>query len=242
MNSKENPFLSLIINILIPVLILNKGTVWLTSRFGDHGPWIALALALAFPLTYGLRDYIFNGHKNYVSMLGTLSTSLTGGFALFSLDGLWFAAKEATLPFCIGLFVILSAFTKRPFAKVFFLNPQLVRVDDLTAALRAKDNESEFERLLRVGTLFFAASFFFSSALNFLLGRHVFKKIDAHLTASAHTQILNEQIAHMTWLSFLVIAGPLVIFTALFMWWFFKKISQLSGIEFQDLMAKPNER
>src|SRR5437868_520242 len=84
MTKNENPLLSLIINILIPVMVLNKGVHYL----GPNGALWALLISLSFPLAYGLRDYVIHRHKNYVSILGAVNACLTGGLALFQLTGI----------------------------------------------------------------------------------------------------------------------------------------------------------
>ncbi len=233
MSKSENPFLSLFVNILIPVLILNKGAHFL----GPRGSLWALLLALSFPLIYGLRDYILFRNKNYVSILGGVNACLTGGLALFHLSGSWFALKDATLPYCLGTYVLISSFTDKPFTKMFFLNPQILKVDVLETALHAKGTSGDFNRLLKKGARFFSLSFFISGTLNFLLALRVFTEIDPALAETERSQILNEQIAHMTWMSLAIIALPLLCFTALFLLWFFRQLTRLTGLALDDLTA-----
>ena len=67
----DNPFLSLIVNILIPVMILNKGGHYISAQY-------TLLIALCFPLVYGIQDYLRRKHKNYVSLIGLVNIMLTG--------------------------------------------------------------------------------------------------------------------------------------------------------------------
>src|SRR5689334_6352051 len=101
---QENPFLNLVINIFLPVMILNKGSLYLDPR-------LTLLVALCFPLAYGIQDYIRRRHKNYVSLLGMVNIALTGSLALMQLQGIWFAIKEACLPALLGVLVLGSAWT-----------------------------------------------------------------------------------------------------------------------------------
>jgi hypothetical protein len=231
MQRTENPLISLVVNIMIPVLVLNKAS----SHLGPNGALWALLLALSFPLVYGLRDYFIFKNKNYVSILGVVNACLTGGIALHQLDGSWFALKDATLPICLGVYVLVSSFTKKPFAKIFFMNPQIMKVDVLQNALAEKGTETQFDSLLRKGTRLFAISFFLSGVLNFFLALRVFTPIDPALAAPARSQVLNEQIAHMTWLSMAVIALPLFCFTGAFLFWFFRRLSALTGLKVDQL-------
>ncbi|MFN3161931.1 MAG: VC0807 family protein [Pseudohongiellaceae bacterium] len=90
----ENPWVNILFNIIIPVIILNQ----LTRRLDENGPVIALVVALLFPLGYGIYDYLTRGKKNWLSLLGLVNVSFTGGMGLFQLEGIWFAIKEASFP------------------------------------------------------------------------------------------------------------------------------------------------
>ena len=102
---KENPFLNLLANIILPVFILNK-----TSLFpGENKALLALGVALIFPIGYGLWDLFKNSKTNYFSILGLVNTLITGLFAVFTLGGIWFAIKEAALQACLGMGVYFSS-------------------------------------------------------------------------------------------------------------------------------------
>src|SRR6266404_2618670 len=118
----ENPLLSLVVNILIPVMILNKGSHFISSQ-------LTLLVALCFPLAYGIQDYVRRKHKNYVSLVGLVNILLTGSLALMSLNGIWFAFKEATLPSILGCLVFFSAFTRNPAARILFCNPSVLNME-----------------------------------------------------------------------------------------------------------------
>lgn len=229
----DNPLLSLTINILIPVLILHKGGHYL----GSHGPLWSLLLALSFPLVYGIHDYVRSGNKNYVSIIGVVNACLTGGLALMQLEGSWFALKDASLPYCLGLYVLISSYTDKPFAKAFFMNPQILNVDLLQKSLDQNGKSAEFDQLLRHGTRFFSLSFFISGTFNFFLALRIFEKIDPTLGSAERAQVLNQQIAHMAWMSLAIITIPLIAFTALFLFWFFRRLGALTGLKVDDLTA-----
>lgn len=233
MPRKEHPLLSLVFNILIPVFILHRSGHW----FGPKGALWGLALALSFPVVYGTRDFILYRQTNFVSILGAINATLTGSLAVLHLTGGWFAIKEAALPFCLASYVLISSFTDKPFAKSFFINPQILKVDVLERALLEKGRVRDFENLLRRGTRYFSMSFLVSGTLNSILALQVFTTIDPLLAEDQQSQILNEQIAHMTWLSMAVIAAPLVLFTSLFLFWFFRQIRNLTGLTMDELTA-----
>ena len=89
---QESLLANLLINIIIPALILAKlsGDDWLGTKW-------AIVVALAFPLLYGLRDFLKTGRANFFSGLGIISILLTGGISLMELDAKYIAIKEACL-------------------------------------------------------------------------------------------------------------------------------------------------
>ena len=78
---KQRPFVDLIISIVLPSIILMKFS-------GDDklGATTALIVALAFPIGYGLYEWIVNGKRNTMAALGVVSVILTGGIGLMKLD------------------------------------------------------------------------------------------------------------------------------------------------------------
>lgn len=227
--TKDNPLLNLLINILIPVMILNKGAKYIDPRW-------TLALALSLPLVYGIQDYLRRGHKNYVSLLGLVNICLTGSLALMSLQGMWFCLKEATLPSVLGILVIASAWTKNPAAKMMFCNPQVMNMALIEEKLAEFMRMGDFEALLKRTTLWLSISFFISGAMNFALAYHIFVDIDPALTGAAHDEVLNGQIARMTWMGFTVIALPLMFFSGALIYFFLKKLSALTELPINSLI------
>ena len=200
----ENPWLNLIFNIALPVLILNKGGAYV-------GSFYALLLAIFFPLAYGLHD-LYKSHKiNWISVLGLLNVLLTGGLALWGKTGLWFAFKEAAFPLLIGIFVWFSSYTQKPALSYFVLNPQAFNIDKMNQQLDTADKKMAFDKLVRKSTQFLSLSFAVSAALNFFLAARIFSPIDLTLNPEMQSQLLNEQIAQMTQMSFVVILVPSLI-------------------------------
>jgi hypothetical protein len=227
--SKDNPLLNLVINILLPVMILNKGAKYMDARW-------TLALALSLPLIYGIQDYVRRRHKNYVSLIGIVNICLTGSLALMSLQGIWFCLKEATLPAILGILVIASAWTRNPAARMMFCNPQVMNMALIEEKLASFMRMLEFEALLKRTTLWLSLSFFISAVLNFTLAYHIFVDIDPSLVGSARDQVLNEQIARMTWMGFAVIALPLMVFSGTLIYLFLRKLSALTELPINSLV------
>lgn len=231
---RENPLLSVFINVLLPVAVLQQ----LSKRFGEQGPLIALIVALSLPLIYGVWDYWQRRHKNYVSLFGLLSVLFTGGLALLQLRGFWFAVKEAAFPALMAIGVAASAFSKRPFMSLLFCHDQLLHMSLIHQRLSERGTRSEFERLIQRATLWLAGSFVLSSVLNYVLARRIFLDLDPSLSASMQAEQLNDQIAQMTGWGFLAIALPMMIFTAVVLYFFLRQLSRLTDLKIEQLMKE----
>lgn len=224
----ENMFLNLGCNIFAPILILNK----LSSPLG---PALALVLALAFPLGYGLWDLWQRKKTNYLSILGLVNTLITGGLALIGVTGIWFAVKEAAFPFLIGLLVYFSSRTDKPAVQLLFLNPAVFRIESVQERIRERGRTDEFMSLLRQATVWLAVSFFLSALLNFILARRVFLPIPDGLIDADRSIRLNEQIAEMHQWSFLVILAPSMVILMTIFFVLTKRIKALTGMNDEEL-------
>lgn len=220
---RENLIINLVCTIAVPSLILSK-----LSAPARLGPEVALVLALAFPLGYGLWDFIERKKFNFVAAIGFISTLLTGGFALAKVDGLWFAMKEASVPAVIGLMVMLSMKSKRPLIREFIYNDQVIDIPKVDAALAARDARPAFEKLLARAGWLVTASFIISAALNFALARWL-------LTAPAGSEEFNGQLAKMQWLSWPVIVLPSMGMMMWALWGLLGGIKQLTGLELEEV-------
>lgn len=226
---KENSLLNLVFNIVLPILILNRLSKYI-------GPFYALVLALAFPLGYGAYDLIRRKKTNAFSVLGLLNVAFTGGLALMGLNGFWFAVKEAAFPSLVGLFVLGSAFTKRPFIETLFLNPSIVKVDLLEQRLQEHGKQSEFHEHMRKATMLLSLSFAFSAICNFLLARRIFINIDPQLSQEAQSVTLNEQIAQMTSWSMAIIMVPSMIILMGIFWYLMRGVKEYAGLSTEELI------
>jgi len=220
----ESLLLNLLFNIIIPTLILTKlsGDDYLGTR-------LAIVVALAFPVIYGLKDFVAARKINFFSALGVVSVFLTGGISLLELDPAYIAIKEALIPAIFGLATIVSLKTPYPLVKTFLYNDKILQTDRVAAALTEKGNGLHFEKCLSNASWMVAGSFFLSSLLNYMLATLL-------ITAQPGTVEFNDQLGKMTALSFPVIALPamLVLMGALF--YLFRGIAKLTGLSLEDVI------
>jgi intracellular septation protein A len=225
-SNKQKPhhiLANLAFNIIIPTLILTK----LSSE--DYlGPTYSIVVALAFPIIYGLRDYLKMKKTNFFSVLGIISIVLTGSMSLLQLDPQYIAIKEAAIPALLGLATLFSMRTQYPLIKTFLFNEQILQIDKVKQALAQHDSEATFENKLGVAGYMVAASFFLSSVLNYILAKVI-------LVSEPGSVAFSEELGKMTALSFPVIALPstIVLMTALF--YLLHHIKKLTHLDVEDI-------
>ena len=221
---KENMLINIVMNIVIPSLILTK-----LSGPNYLGPIWGLVVALAFPLGYGLRDFIANHKINFFSGLGIVSVLLTGGIGILKLPTEYYAIKEAAIPGIIGLLVLFSTKTRFPLVKTFIYNDTILNVDKIAAALEGHKKTELFEKSLRFGSYLIAGSFFLSSTLNYILAKII-------VMSPAGTEAFNIEVGKMNFYSFPVIAVPSMIIMVGTLMYIFRSIRLLTGLTFEEVI------
>jgi hypothetical protein len=227
---KENLLLNLVFNIVIPTLVLSK-----LSKDTLLGPVIGLVVALAFPVGYGVWDFLERRKANFISILGFISVLLTGGLGLLHVGGMGFAIKEAAVPTVIGLAVLISLKTKTPLVRTMLYNDQVIDVAKVDAVLDERGNRAEFDRLLVSASYLLAFSFIVSAALNFGLARYLLK-------SPAGTAEFNAELGKMHFLSWPVIVIPSMAMMMFALWRLLGGIKRITGLEFDDIFKTPPEK
>ena len=239
---RESLLLNLSFNLIIPILLLQEWFgLWLGNQLSmdkDQGLAIAiLLLALAFPLGYGIRDFVVRRRCNALSLLGFVNVLLTGGIALFELPAHLFAVKEAALPAFIAVILIAYRNSKNSLTHTFLYNPDVIRTDLVETVLEERGNSNQFDELLTKSSWWLAASFFLSSGLNYALARF-FVTTDPSSDMTAY----NSEVGKMMGWSYLVIALPCMAITGFVLWRLFRGIKELTGLEPEDIMvSKPSK-
>jgi len=220
----NNTLLEIIFNIAIPSIILMK-----LSGAEYLGSVNALVLALLFPLIYGVYDFVKNKSMNFISLLGFLSTLLTGGIGLFELDVEWLAIKEAAIPSVIGLVVLVSGFWGKPLIAKILLNPMLFNLDLIYQTLSEQNKTEAFKSKVQRGNHLLSITFIFSATMNYLLAKWI-------VVSPAGTAQFNEQLGEMTLWSYPVIAIPSMIMMMAIMFYVVKGVMKLTGLTFEQIL------
>ena len=150
---RESMLANMLLNIVIPTLILMKGSesawflaqlqqldvqfAWaVASEYQANGTKWALVVALMFPIMYGLNSFRGTKKVNLFSVLGVVSILLTGGIGLLELDPKYVAIKEAAIPGILGLFTVISLKTRYPLVKTFLYSDKVLQVARIAEALK----------------------------------------------------------------------------------------------------------
>lgn len=226
----ENLLLNLICNVALPTAIQTWG-----SGERGLGPKWGLVVALLFPLGYGLYDFAARRRFNFISALGFTSVLITGGFGLMQLDGFWFAVKDGVIPGLIGLAVLASMGTKTPLVEELLLNPQVIDVVRVDAALTERNNRPAFVHLMKGSSHLLALSFFLSAGLNFGLARLI-------ITGQPGTELFVQQLAKMHWASLGGAVLPSMAMMMYALWRLLKGLEQLTGLTLDEILKQPPEK
>lgn len=232
---KENPFLNLGFNIILPVIILNKGQNFISS---DTSAIYILIIALFFPFAYGLTDFIRKQKLNIFSVIGLVSIAFTGGLALLELKGIYFAIKEAGIPLILACVTWGSIIVKKPLASLLIFKSSLFDIQKIQSRLEDRGNKLEFKKLMNQATWVLVGSLVLSAVLNFVIALFVFTEINPTLEEGVRRQILNEQVADMTWMGYVFIALPLTVITGFLLWWMLRQLKRWTGLTLEELVPQ----
>ena len=218
-----NMLINIGFNIIIPTLILTK-----LSSEEYLGPVYSIIVALAFPIGYGVKEYISTHKPNLFSALGIFSVLMTGGISLLQLDPQYIAIKEAAIPAIFGLATLYSMRTKYPLVRTFLFNDQVLQINKVKQALESHNTSHIFDQKLNHASLMVAGSFFLSSVLNYVLAKVI-------LVSEPGSVEFTEELGKMTALSFPVIAVPstIVLMGALF--YLLHHIQKLTHLKTEDI-------
>lgn len=222
---KENLLVSLIFNVALPILILSK----LSSHLG---PMRALVLALAFPFFYAIFDFYKRRQANPISILGFVSTLIKGLFALYKVDGFWFAVQEAAIPCFLGAFTIVSAWVNKPLVNYFLYNENVFNLPLLESKLNETNSNDKFKILIWQITMIFGFAFFLGGILNYFLAINI-------IVSPAGTSEFNSQLAQMTLLAYLVVVLPKMVISLFGIWWFIFKLKKMTGLKVNEILKDP---
>ena len=234
---EENPLTNIFVNVLLPIVALSQ-----LSKSGEKiwhiGPESGMAVAVAFPLIYGIWFFIKTKKFNFYSVLGIISVLLTGFITIhvWNEDGsvkdnaaLLFAIKEAATPLILGAVMLYSHRTKKPLIEVFLLNPDIFDIPKIERAAKEKGTLQEYGSFRLKLTLMFAGSFLLSSFLNFFLAMFL-------LDGAKDKESYNLAVGKVMGYGYLVIGIPLMAIMIGCFIYLMKRLASLTGLTKEEYM------
>jgi hypothetical protein len=219
---KENPIVNIGVNVIIPSVIMTK-----FSNADYLGPVWGLVVALAFPISYGLWDFISKGKTNFFSLLGLFSVLMTGGIGLMKLDKTWMVVKETAIPAVMGIGVLISAMMGKPLVRLFL--DQIMDIPKIDEAFKSKGHDQLFEKNMKLSNTLLAGTFFLSAVLNFVLAVYI-------LEGETGSEQFNESLGKMTLLSFPVITVPMMAMVMGIIFFLINSIKRNTDLELEDVI------
>lgn len=221
-HKKENPLLNIGLNVVIPSVIMTK-----FSNAEYLGPVWGLVVALAFPISYGLWDFVSKGKTNFFSLLGLFSVLMTGGIGLMKLDKTWMVVKETAIPAVMGIGVLVSAVMGKPLVRLFL--DQIMDIPKIDEAFKSKGHDQLFEKNMKLSNTLLAGTFFLSAVLNFVLAVYI-------LEGETGSEQFNESLGKMTLLSFPVITVPMMVMVMGIIYFLINSIKRNTDLELEDVI------
>ena len=215
---RENLLVNLICNIAVPTYVLTS-----LSKEEHLGPLWGLVLAILFPVSYGVYDFMRRRRTNFISIIGFFSVLLTGVLGLLHVGGLGFAIKEAVMPTLIGIAILVSLRTKKPLVKELLYNEQVIDVARVNAVLVEQGRQRDLDRLMLQISLWLGSSFVLSAGLNFSLAKYLLK-------GAPGTPEFNAQLGRMHLLVWPVIVVPCMIVMMGVFWRLITGLKQITGL------------
>lgn len=162
---------------------------------------ITFLIALIFPVAYFIYDLLKRKNVNVISILGFINVFLTGGIGIFGerfgLSKNWFIIKEGALPSLIGLALITLRKVRKESFNNILLNDMLFDNYKISSSIYY-ERQNEFERIVYRAGSHFIMGLFISSLVQFVLASII-------VTANPGEPLFSEQVATMTWVSFLAV-------------------------------------
>ncbi|MDQ8204821.1 VC0807 family protein [Pelagicoccus sp. SDUM812003] len=220
----ENFLANIVCNLVLPILCLKN-----LSSEDRLGPVLGLVVALAFPIGYFFYDFAKRRNYNIISIFGFLNILLTGGIGLMAAEPKWVVIKETAMPLMIGVLVLATANRKNSLLKTFLFNEAIFDIDKIRSHIDTDEKRSTLEGHFKVANWLLVFSFLISALLNFILASMIVK-------SPGGTEQFNQEIATLTWVSWLVITAPTMAILIYALWRLINGLKGLTGLSFEGLL------
>lgn len=235
--AQAHPLLNVGCCVLLPVLILNK-----CSAAGDAwyqlGATTALVVALCLPVGYGLWSLLGRRGGGFITLLGIITTLLTGLVTIYAQTGAgeclrpstpWlYAAKEGALPLLIAIIILIGGTDEGSLLRTLFYTEAAFNTREVEARIAALHREADYRALLGLMNCLLAGTFLTSAVLSFFIALH-FQLPLLKLPPAEQVVAYNYAVGSITLWSWVIISIPaFVIFLSLCLY-LPRKLKQLTN-------------
>jgi len=214
------------------------------EKWYQLGPYVAIGMALAIPLIYGIWHFIKKKKVNLFSAVGIANVLLTGIITIFlfstkdpetrKLAPYLFGIKEAIQPLILGSLFLLTHKRKSPLFNAFIYNDGVFDQSRINKAVKENGNETGLNELLWSSTKLFFGSFCVSAVLNLGLAYYFLHDLDP--TAGDWEVLYNEDVGRITGWGYLVIGAPLLVIGGFILFRLIKGLKELTGLETEKVL------
>ncbi|HBI31524.1 hypothetical protein OAG32_00970 [Akkermansiaceae bacterium] len=240
---QDNPLTDIIVNVILPVIILSH-----CSKDGEKtwhlGPYVAMGLAIAIPLAYGIWHFIQHKKLNTFSAVGVFNVLLTGLITIYLFSDndpgtrqnapLLFGIKEAVQPLILGSLFLITHRSSTPLFNAFVYNDAIFDHGRINQKVKENGKKTELEKLLWSSTILFFGSFCLSAAMNLGLAYYFLNDLDP--TAENWKELYNKDVGRITGWGFLVIGVPLLVIGGFILARMIKGLKALTGLETDKIL------
>jgi len=222
---QPSTLLDLVLTVVLPSLVLDY-----LSPPARLGPFWALVVSMLFPVAFGIWCWHKQHAWNVFSILGLATVLLSGGLGLLNLDAFWFSIKETAMPLALGAAFPLSHFWGKPLINALIMQPQLLNVRAVEAALNTPEKRAAFDRSLRRASWGIGLSMVGSSAANFFLVLYLLKGKEPGSEAFVRA------IGTQNWAGMIVVGVPMMVAMLVVFVGLIRNIQRITGLERADMM------
>lgn len=216
---RSHPILTIVCSVLLPVLVLKycsaSGNAWY-----DLGPTVALIAALCLPVGYGVWSFVKKSGGGIITLLGIVTTLLTGLVTIYAQAGAgealrpstpWiYAAKEGALPLIIGVVILLGGTGEHSLLRTIFYTDAAFHTREAEARIAALHREADYNTLLKLMNCLLAGMYLASAVLSFFIALH-FQLPVLKLPAAQQAEAYNYAVGSITWWTWLFISIPAIL-------------------------------
>jgi len=222
---QPSTLLDLVLTVVLPSVVLDY-----LSPPARLGPFWALVVSMIFPIAFGIWCWFKQHAWNVFSILGLATVLLSGGLGLLNLDAFWFSIKESAMPLALGAAFPLSHFWGKPLINALVMQPQLLNVRTVLAALNTPEKQQAFDRSLWRASWGVGLGMIISSIGNFFLVLYLLKGKEPG--SEAYVRAIGTQ----NWAGMIVVGVPMTVAVLVVFVRLLQKIQRITGLERADLM------